>query len=250
MTETCDPDRPNLIVNIETTLATTGDVEMTEPSHAALAANDLLPSQQIVEAGYIDAALLVSSGPDYGVELCGPVHADNSWQASAQPGYAAAHFAIDWEAQQVTCPQGAQSKGWKPPHDRHGNPVVYITFPREVGLACPVRNVCTRSKTSGRSLTVRPQAEHAALQAARAQQQTAKFRQDYAVRAGVEGTLSQGVAVSGLRRARSIGKARTHLQHLLTGAALNLVRVMDWLAEVPRAVTRKSRFAGLAAGST
>ena len=250
VTETCDPDRPNLIVNIETTLATTGDVEMTEPIHAALAAKDLLPSQHIVDAGYIDADLLVSSGPDDGVELCGPVHADNSWQAAAQQGDAAEHFAIDWEAQQVTCPQGAQSKGWKPTHDRHGNPVVYITFPREVCLACPMRNVCTRSKTSGRSLTVRPQAEHAALQAARAHQQTAEFRQDYAVRAGVEGTLSQGVAVSGLRRARYIGKARTHLQHILTGAALNLVRVMDWLAEVPRAVTRKSRFAGLAAGST
>ena len=250
VTETCDPDRPNLIVNIETTLATTGDVEMTEPIHAALAAKDLLPSQHIVDAGYIDADLLVSSGPDYGVELCGPVHADTSWQAAAQQGYAAEHFAIDWAAQQVTCPQGAQSTGWKPTHDRHGNPVVYITFPREVCLACPMRNVCTRSKTSGRSLTVRPQAEHAALQAARAHQQTAEFRQDYAVRAGVEGTLSQGVAVSGLRRARYIGKARTHLQHILTGAALNLVRVMDWLAEVPRAVTRKSRFAGLAAGST
>jgi transposase len=177
------------------------------------------------------------------------VHADNSWQAAAQQGYAAEHFAGDWEAQQVTCPQGAQSHGWKPTHDRHGNPVVYITFPREVCLACPVRNVCTRSKTSGRSLTVRPQAEHAALQAARAHQQTAEFRQDYAVRAGVEGTLSPGVAGSGLRQARYIGRARTHLQHILTGAALNLVRVMDWLAEVPRAVTRKSRFAALAAGS-
>jgi transposase len=64
VTETCDPDRPNLIVNIETTPATTGDVELTEPIHAALAAKDLLPSQHIVDAGYIDADLLVNSGPD------------------------------------------------------------------------------------------------------------------------------------------------------------------------------------------
>ncbi len=249
VTETADPDTPHLIVNVETTVATTGDVEMTEPIHAALAEKDLLPSQHIVDAGYIDADLLVTSESDYGIELCGPVHEDNSWQAAAQQGYDAGHFAIDWEAQQVTCPKGVRSKGWKPTHDRHGNPVVYITFGREDCRACPVRNACTRSATSGRSLTVRPQAQHAALQAARAHQQTPEFKQDYAVRAGVEGTLSQGIAVSGLRRSRYIGRARTHLQHVLTAAALNLVRVMDWLAEVPRVTTRKSRFAALGAGS-
>lgn len=250
VTETCDPETPHLIVNIATTTATTGDVAMTEPIHAALAEKDLLPSQHIVDAGYIDADLLVRSGPKYGVELCGPVREDNSWQAADQQGYDAEHFAIDWDAQQVTCPQGTRSKRWKPTHDRHGNPVVYITFARADCLACPVRNACTRSKTSGRSLTVRPQAEHAAIQAARAHQQTSEFKHDYAVRAGVEGTLSQGIAVSGLRRSRYIGRARTHLQHIITAAALNVVRVMDWLAEVPRAVTRTSRFAALAAGSS
>ncbi len=56
--------------------------------------------------------------------------------------------------------------------------------------------------------------------------------------------------MSGLRRSRYIGLARTHLQHVITAAALNLVRVMDWLAEVPEATTRKSRFAALGAGSS
>ncbi len=249
VTETCDPDAPHLIVNIETTPSTTSDVELTADIHAALAAKDLLPSEHIVDAGYIDADLLVTSGPDYGIGLVGPVHADNSWQAAAQQGYDAGQFAIAWDAQHVTCPQGTRSKRWKPTHDRHGNPVVYITFAREDCLACPVRNACTRSQTSGRSLTVRPQAQHEAIQVARAHQQTPEFKQDYAVRAGVEGTLSQGIARSGLRRSRYIGMAKTHLQHILTAAALNVVRVMDWLVEIPRAVTRKSRFAALAAAS-
>jgi transposase len=183
-------------------------------------------------------------------ELCGPVHEDTSWQASMQEGFDAARFRFDWEVQTVSCPQGKLSKGWKATHDRHGNPVVYITFGRDECLACPVRNACTRSKTSGRSLTVRPQAEHEAIQAARAHQKTPEFKQAYAIRAGVEGTLSQGIALSGLRRSRYIGVARTHLQHVITAAALNLVRVMDWMAEVPRATTRTSRFAALAAGSS
>ena len=150
----------------------------------------------------------------------------------------------------MTCPQGQRSHRWKPTHDRHGNPVVYITFAREDCLACPVRQLCTRSATSGRSLTVRPAAQHHAIQAAREQQQSPDFKEAYAVRAGVEGTLSQGVQVCGLRRSRYIGQARTHLQHVIMAAALNLVRVIAWLADVPRRTTRPSRFAALGVGSS
>jgi hypothetical protein len=37
-----------------------------------------------------------------------------------------------------------------------------------------------------------------------------------------------------------------HLQHLLTAAAVNLVRADAWLSERPRTKTRTSRFAALA----
>ncbi|MGO8946062.1 MAG: transposase [Ktedonobacterales bacterium] len=66
-------------------------------------------------------------------------------------------------------------------------------------------------------------------------------------RAGIEGTLSQGVRRSKLRRSRYIGLARTHLQHLLAATALNLVRAVAWLVKTPRATTRPSRFAALLA---
>ena len=51
----------------------------------------------------------------------------------------------------------------------------------------------------------------------------------------------------GLRRARYRGLAKTHLQHVATAAAINLARVGDWFRTVPRAATRTSRFAALAA---
>jgi transposase len=41
--------------------------------------------------------------------------------------------------------------------------------------------------------------------------------------------------------------ARTHLQHVATAAALNLERLAAWFRAVPRAATRTSRFAALAA---
>jgi hypothetical protein len=49
----------------------------------------------------------------------------------------------------------------------------------------------------------------------------------------------------GLRRSRSIGLARTHLQHLATAAALNVVRSIAWFNGLPRAQTRRSAFARL-----
>jgi transposase len=98
-------------------------------------------------------------------------------------------------------------------------------------------------------LTIRPQQQHEALQAARARQQTPDFQQQYATRAGVEGTLSQGVRRCDLRRARYIGLAKTRLQHIVIAVALNIVRVVAWLMEQPRACTRTSRFARLATAS-
>jgi transposase len=69
---------------------------------------------------------------------------------------------------------------------------------------------------------------------------TARGRRD-----GIEGTISQGVRICRLRRARYIGLAKTHLGHILTALAVNLLRIGAWLAEVPRAKTRRSAFATL-----
>lgn len=60
-------------------------------------------------------------------------------------------------------------------------------------------------------------------------------------RAGIEGTISQGTRAFGLRRSR-IGQAKTHLQHVLAATAVNLVRVANWLADVPLAKTRRTTF--------
>ena len=49
----------------------------------------------------------------------------------------------------------------------------------------------------------------------------------------------------GLRRARYRGLAKTHLQHVATAAAMNVDRLVNGLDEIPRAQTRRSRFAAL-----
>jgi transposase len=50
----------------------------------------------------------------------------------------------------------------------------------------------------------------------------------------------------GLRQTRYIGLRKTALQHLLTAAAINLIRLDDFLVGVETEKTRISRFAALA----
>jgi transposase len=247
LTETCDVDGPHLITNVETTRAMVADVSVTGPIHTALATKDLLPSRHFVDAGYISARDLVSSRDAHGIELMAPMRVDGKWQARAGTGYDITHFAIDWDAKRVCCPQGQQSVVWRPLKDQHGKPTIHIEFAKDICAVCEVRRLCTRAKHSGRQLTMRPQAEHLALQAARVRQATAEFQNDYAIREGIEGTISQGVRAFGLRAARYRGQEKVHLQHIGTAAAINLVRAVAWLDGVPRAQTRTSRFAALVA---
>jgi transposase len=111
--------------------------------------------------------------------------------------------------------------------------------------ACPVRPACTWAKDAPRQLTVRPQAQHEAIQAARQCQETAAFKAHYAQRAGIEGTHSPGIRRCGLRRTRYMELAKTRLQHLITAVALNVVRLGEWWLGTPPAKTRCSAFAAL-----
>lgn len=99
-----------------------------------------------------------------------------------------------------------------------------------------------REALGKRALTIRPYEQYHALQAARQRQKTETFKVAYARRAGVEGTMAQGVRSCGMRQSRYLGQPRTHLQHIGIAAALNVVRVTDWLAGIPVAKTRVPPF--------
>ena len=245
-TETCDEDTPHVITHVETTPATTPDDNMLETIHAALAEKALLPQDHLVDCGYTDADTFVASARDYGVTIVGPVAADPSWQAREATGYENGAFTINWETHTATCPQGKQSRKWQPDWDVTGQEVIQIRFANKDCRACAVRPACTRAKTEPRTLTVRTQVYHEVLQAARRRQTTAEFQEQYAARAGIEGTLSQGVRAFDLRRSRYIGLAKTHLQHILIAVAMNLRRVMAWLTNPHPTKPRVSPFAALA----
>jgi transposase len=244
LTETCDEKLPHLIVNVETTTATTTDYEMTPQIHNHLAERALLPGEHLLDNGYMSSDHLVTSQA-HGIALTGPVAQDPSWQAKAGEGFDIAAFTIDWERQQAICPQGNTSHKWTVAKQEQTT-VYTFRFHRAVCAACPVRAKCTKAATTSRHITIQPQAAFEALRAARQRQKEELFWQQYARRAGVEGTLSQAVAIADLRRARYLGLAKTHLQHLATALGMNILRLGAWWADKTQAQTRVSPFAKLA----
>ncbi len=253
LTESCDEGAPiHLITHVETVLATTQDVEVCETIHAGLAEQGLKPAEHFVDAAYLSADLLAKAAKEEQVKLIGPVTKlqDVSWQAREQTGYDASKFSIDWEAKQVTCPNGQTSIKWvENCQDRTGNGVIHVAFAAADCRPCAARSLCTRSKRDGRNMQLRPQSQYTALQQARTESTTEAFKQKYRTRLGVEGTISQAVRAFELRQTRYRGLLKTHLQAVAMATAIDLCRFWDYLCDTGLGQTRVSSFAALA-GST
>ena len=68
VTETCEDDAPHIITHVETTAGPVSDGAATPHIHQGLARQGLLPAIHIVDTGYLDAELLVTSQREHGVE--------------------------------------------------------------------------------------------------------------------------------------------------------------------------------------
>lgn len=246
LTETCDRHSPNLITQVTTTTASVHEANCTAAIQQDLVNKSLPPDEHFMDAGYVHAEVLVSSRDVHGIRIIGPPRGNASWQNRTEGAFGVERFAIDWEQKQVRCPEGRTSAYWKEHPKANRGPYVSVGFSASDCRACPVRAQCTRSVRQGRSLRLPTQSLFEALYAMREFIESKEGRQLYARRAGIEGTISQGVRSFGLRRSRYVGLAKAHLQHLTIASAMNVDRIVAWLSGVPREATRISRFKMLA----
>jgi transposase len=217
LTETCEDAQPHLITHVETTPAPVVDRAVLSGVHEALKAKDLRPDRHLVDAGYVDADHLVASARDHAITLVGPVPKDNQWQARTEGAFTIDQFALDRDRQVATCPAGHTSESWIPDTNQ-GHGVMRIRFSLTHCRAWPLKARCTRSNR--RLLSPRRREEHEALVAARAREADPAFAAEYRQRAGIEGTLSEGVRVMGLRRSRYLGLGRVGIHRdAITAAA-------------------------------
>jgi transposase len=236
-TQTCDEDAPQLITAVQITAAPLSDEGNISAIHADLAEKELLPSQHLVDAGYVTIANLVQSQSDHKVDLIGPTLKTHWYQA--ETGYDLTHFSIDWEAKTVTCPQGCTSSSWTPVQEVN-TALITVKFSISDCKVCPSGTLCTG--TTRRSMTLHPKEQMQALFAARGRERTDAFKETYRHRAGIEGVHSQGVRTMDLRRSRYIGLRKTHLAHIAVSAAMNLVQLTHWLRGEAPEQTRISPF--------
>ncbi len=190
LTETCgEEEAAHLIVQAEITAATEQDVEETMSLLRDLQARDLVPEVRLVDSGYVSGEVLAKHA-ELGIELVGPLKQEGGWQH--ETGYGLSAFQVDWQQQQVRCPQGHLSQNWCPGRHNRGEEVIRVSFSAVTCQACPVKELCTkREKNKGRVLTLSPQPVSEARSRRRTEQDTPAFQQRYALRAGIEGSLSE-----------------------------------------------------------
>lgn len=246
VSETCEPTAPHLLTHVHTTPATVHEAQCTEPIQQALIDKAVPPQEHFVDAAYISSELLVHSRDEQGIILRGPTRPSQGWQPQVDGAYTIDQFAVAWDQQQVRCPQGHLSVAWWEHGGGQGSRPIIVAFDKQTCGTCPVRPCCPRAKHTGRRLRLPPQDQYEALQAAQTWSASEEGQQLYKRRAGVEGTLSQGVRAFGRRRTRYWSLAKTHVQHVAIAAAINIDRIVAWLDDRPRALTRLSRFAALA----
>ncbi|MGZ4432842.1 MAG: IS1182 family transposase [Trebonia sp.] len=232
--------RPNLITHVATTDATVPDAQMTIPVAAALAGKGLPPARHYADSGYASARNMLTAARQYGITLVTPLLADPSWQAREKTGYDRSAFTIDYDARTATCPQGQASHSWYP---TAGN-VIAVKFTAAACRPCPARPLCTTAR-GGRQIFIPPRDLHGLQAAARAAQDSKDWQHDYKRRAGIEATMSQATRVTGCRRARYRGLAKTRLEHVYSAVALNLCRLDAYWNDTPIDRKRTSHLARL-----
>ena len=203
---------------------------MGAPIEQDLAERELLPGTHLLDSGYVVADLLVNA-PARASNRCGgtcperrqAVKSEKAWATTCTPSRSIGKPIRRSVPRDIAVSNGHRATVQRAmpssASDLTKRPVT------RVPCAPPVR---LRQDTA-RQITVKPQAQHEAIEAARRRQATPEFKAQYALRAGVESTLSQGARRFDLRRSRYIGLARTHLQQTINATAMNVVRVAHWL---------------------
>ncbi|MEU5431688.1 IS1182 family transposase [Streptomyces olivoreticuli] len=259
LTESCDPPaeaeaeaeagrragpRPNLITDVLTTDATVPDVKATAGIQQRLTDRGLAPGEHYLDAGYPSADLVTAAAKN-NITMITPLLADHSPQAKAAEGFAKSDFRIDWRSRTVRCPEGSTSIGWHPV-TQHQHDAIVVEFDRRTCRACPSQKRCTTSARGSRMLTLRPEEAHDTLTRARTEQKTRTWKDKYALRAGIEGTINQALDITGIRRARYRGPPKVRLQHAFSATAINIIRLNAHWTDHPLRRVRTSRLEHLA----
>ena len=229
LSETCDDDLPSVITSVVTTGASVPDQVMGSYIQDYLEEKDCTPTAHLVDGGYLSAAYFEAS-ERLGIEVIGPTPQTSDWQSKVKEGITMDQFELYWEQHYAQCPAGKRSISWRNVQ-KSGVSAIQVRFAKHDCQGCPLRDKCTRSQTSGRTLQLKEQKTQELLAKMRLKSKDPETLQRYQLRSGIESTISQGVRGFGLRYSRYLGLEKTTLQHTLTAAAINFERLAHWWSQ-------------------
>ena len=215
----------NLITNVATTAAPVPDAAMTEPVHDMLAAAGPGP-RRARRRRRATPARTCCWPPGPAASPCSPRCPPMPPRRPAPAATPRTCSPSTGTHQQVTCPQGAAQPPTGPPpaataHDGLHRPVPRRRLP---GLPGPrqVHHLSPARPAAGPAPPRDPRSRHRRPRRARPPRH---WKDRYDIRAGVEGTIRQATAVTGIRTARYLGLPKTSLEHAAAAAAINLTRL-------------------------
>ena len=241
---TCDDGQPPLVTHVATTPAPVMDRAALGSVHAAPAEKGFLPGRHLARAVHLDGLSAREQ------------QRPRPWDCTRRPGSERQPVARPRRAG-PSCSRTSPSTGTgaSPLARRAARAGTGATSRTSAGRRCasasPPRTdkACPseprRTRAARRLLTPRPRHEHETLVATRARET------DPPIAAVAPPPRRRGHAVlrrvraMGLRRSRTVGIAETLLQHPVTAAAANLVRLAAWVEDTPGTRTRRSAFAHL-----
>lgn len=195
-----------LVRAVGVTPANVPEAKATDAIAGDLAAQEVELTELHIDRAYLSSEL-VRERPEHLAVYC------KAWAVRNAGRYPKTAFELNWERKLLRCPAGVSM-----PFEVGG----VVRFPAKICAACPLRERCTRSEKSGRSVSIHP--NERLLEELRERQKTPEGRAKLRERVGVEHSLAHIGHWQG-HRSRYVG-VRKNLFDLRRSAVVHNLHVV------------------------
>jgi hypothetical protein len=215
--ETAQKGKINFITNMIYQQAHAHDCNVHEKLREGNECRGLEPEKVYADMSYINGGAICEYR-NRGQELMGYMQGEYTRKPEEFKAYS---FSIDMQKREAICPAGQIASNAILRKDGY----VEFQFRQRICMKCPFWNECTGTKKrSGRKLAVSRYYDY--VRERREEQKSEAFHKEMSVRAQIEGTISEGTRFHGLRYAKYHGELGHQMQFYLTGAAINVKRLI------------------------
>lgn len=220
--ETAQKGKVNFITNMIYQQAQAHDCNVHEKLREGNECRGLEPEKVYADRSYVNGGA-IREYRNHGQELMGYIQGEYTRKPEEFKAYS---FSIDMQKREAICPAGQVSSNAALRKDGY----VEFKFPQRICIKCHSCNECIGTKKiGGRKIAVSQYYDY--IRDRREEQKSEAFRKEMSVRAQIEGTISEGTRFHGLRYAKYHGEVGHQMQFYLTGAAINVKRLIKAITQ-------------------